>query len=497
MPSRETQGGGINWLTAAIAVFGLAALAMLVIAIAGGDLGDAWDDVLPFVFALSALLAFAGWSRDRRARADKAAEAERRAQAAERELRQSREELEPKLQEKEDALHKERKLRLRTESARQAEREWARELREQVLRLYRERGTLGDSNSVPELVLETAVKLVGAERGLLLARQDEDGDGKLDLVAARGFQGDPANSEIAQRFADKVIEKDKIIREDRDRKLEGEAEADDEINCLIAIPIYISNHYRGIVVAANRPDGFEELDDNVLLSLGDHAGAALENKRLHGELRGSYLATVRMLADTIEAKDPEVRVHSDDVAQYVAAVADELTMESQRREQLIFASLLHDVGKIGISERILLKPDKLTDEERGVVELHPRIGVKLIEQVPALQPMATAVLHHHERYDGAGYPSGLKGEDIPLEARIVCVADCFCAMTSDRPYKKGMSIEEACEELQRCAGEQFDPRIVRLFVDEVRKNPPAARSERSENPVFDDPEIQSLRHSGE
>jgi diguanylate cyclase (GGDEF)-like protein len=107
------------------------------------------------------------------------------------------------------------------------------------------------------------------------------------------------------------------------------------------------------------------------------------------------------------------------------------------------------------------------------------------------------VLHHHERYDGAGYPSGLKGEDIPLEARIVCVADCFCAMTSDRPYKEGMSVEDACEELERCAGTQFDPRIVRLFVNEVRKSPPRSRDERPENPVFGDPEIQSHRHGAE
>jgi diguanylate cyclase (GGDEF)-like protein len=258
--------------------------------------------------------------------------------------------------------------------------------------------------------------------------------------------------------------------------------------------VYVKESFHGIVICANRPGGFEELDDDVLLALGNQAGAVLQNRRMHGELRSSYLATVRVLADAIECKDPAVRVHSDEVASYVAAVADELTMEGQRREQLIFASLLHDVGKIGISEQILMKPGRLTDEERSVVELHPRIGCRLLEQVPALRGMSTSVLYHHERWDGDGYPSGLKGEEIPLEARIICVADCFSAMTSDRPYSKGMSVEEACEELERHAGTQFDPRIVQLFTEEVRRRPPAERAEAPVEEVFADPEIDARRN---
>ena len=254
------------------------------------------------------------------------------------------------------------------------------------------------------------------------------------------------------------MERDDTVREDESAELVGErSSADQEIHNLVAIPVYIGDDFAGVVVCANRDGGFEELDDDVLLALGDHAGTALHNSRLHGELRTSYVATVRMLADAIEAKDPFLRAHSDEVSDYVAAVADRLELPPRRREELVFASLLHDVGKIGISERILLKPGRLTAEERGVIELHPRIGYRIVEQVPALRSMTGAILHHHERYDGDGYPSGLRGEEIPLEARVVCVADCFSAMTSDRPYRDRMSVEDACAELERCAGTQFDP----------------------------------------
>jgi diguanylate cyclase (GGDEF)-like protein len=349
------------------------------------------------------------------------------------------------------------------------ERDSNRQLRREMAELQAEHGSLGAWRDVPTLILQTAVALTDAEKGVLLTREDEDGDGDLDLAAHVGFDSDDPGS--------------------------GDAAADAEIRNLVAIPIYVRDQFSGVLVCANREGGFEELEDDVLLAMGDQAGAILQNARLHQELRGSYLATVSMLAEAIQAKDPFLRGHSEEVTGYVTAVAERLAIDGKRRERLVFGSLLHDVGKIGISERILHKPDRLTPEEFAIVQLHPRIGYRLLEQVPALRPIAPAILHHHERYDGGGYPTGLRGEQIPLEARIVAVADAFSAMTADRPYRPRMALEEACAELEQNAGTQFDPEIVRIFTEEVRCHPPE-----TDDPLaaaLDDAELQVHRAADE
>ncbi len=414
------------------------------------------------------------------------------------EQRRTREQLESRLEDRESALNRERYLRRRSEEVRRAEGDWSRELQAEVMRMHRELGALGDTADVPTMVLRLSKKLLGAEKGLLLSREDEDSDGKLDLMEAEGFENDPEGSAIVQRFAGEVIEHDQIIREDEPQRAEGTSTpADEEIENLVAIPIYVQDRFSGVIVCANKEGGFGEYDEEVLLSLGNQAGAVLKNGRLQGELRSSYLATVRVLGEAIEAKDPFLRGHSEEVSGYVAAVADRLGLDPSRREQLLFASLLHDVGKIGISERILLKPAALTPEELGIIKLHPRIGYHIVQQVPALDPMALGILHHHERFAGGGYPDGLRGEEIPLEARIICVADAFSAMTAERPYQRRMSLSEACTELESAAGTQFDPEIVRVFVDEVRKKPPSEEGLHNLQAALDDPELQRQRSGNE
>jgi HD-GYP domain-containing protein (c-di-GMP phosphodiesterase class II) len=133
------------------------------------------------------------------------------------------------------------------------------------------------------------------------------------------------------------------------------------------------------------------------------------------------------------------------------------------------AALLHDIGKIGIPENILKKPGRLTSKEQNVVKLHPYVGVQILEPIDILEPIISIIYYHHERFDGKGYLEGLKGEQIPLGARVLAVADAFDAMTSDRPYRRALTVAEAIEELRRCSGSQFDPSIVKAFLKVVEK----------------------------
>ncbi len=389
-----------------------------------------------------------------------------RLEGQEKALRETREELEGKLHERNQELMEERRSRARAEQARRDEKEWALHLRTEIMRLQSERGVLGSTSDVRQLVLRTAMTLVGAQKGILLSREDLDSDGDLDLACYEGFENDPESSAVAQRFATEVIERDVTLRQEEvDIAPERRTPADDEIKNLLAIPIYIADKFTGVVVLANKEGGFQDYDDEVLLALGDHAGAVLHNQRLQDELRTSYVGTVRVLADAIEAKDRFLRGHAEEVSDCVAAVADRLGLEPERREELVYSSLLHDVGKIGISERILMKPAELTPEERSVIQLHPRIGYRLIQQVPSLKATELAILHHHERWDGTGYPDRLVGEAVPLGARILAVADAFDAMTSARAYRPASGPDTVLKTLESGAGAQWDPRVVEAFVE--------------------------------
>jgi HD-GYP domain-containing protein (c-di-GMP phosphodiesterase class II) len=173
---------------------------------------------------------------------------------------------------------------------------------------------------------------------------------------------------------------------------------------------------------------------------------------------------VKALAKAIEVKDPYTHGHSERVTEYALMIADAMRLDERERQKLKYAATLHDIGKIGIAGRVLNKPGDLTDEEYTHVKTHPLLGESIVEPVEFLQGPRPIILHHHERFDGRGYPGGLKGTDIPLCARILSVADAFEAMRSDRPYRRAMPLNNAVEELKRNAGTQFDPRVVEVFL---------------------------------
>jgi len=177
-------------------------------------------------------------------------------------------------------------------------------------------------------------------------------------------------------------------------------------------------------------------------------------------LERGYLDTVRSLVGALEAKDPYTRGHSERVAQYAVAIAAAIGMQEQEIERIRLAAQLHDLGKVGLSDTVLCKPGKLTGEEYYEVKNHPEIGAAIVERVSTLAELAPIVRHHHEKYDGTGYVAGLAGSSIPMESRVLAVADSFDAMTSSRAYRAAMSIEEATQEILACSGSQFDPAIV-------------------------------------
>nr|WP_237539837.1 HD-GYP domain-containing protein [Streptomyces sp. SID4917] len=180
--------------------------------------------------------------------------------------------------------------------------------------------------------------------------------------------------------------------------------------------------------------------------------------------RAAHQATIRALVQAVDIKDTYTRGHSERVGHASVLIAHELGMEPDRIEMLRFAGILHDVGKLGVPTRVLRKDGPLTPEERRVIELHPEYGHEMVRGIGFLGEARTAILHHHERLDGTGYPYGLAGQQIPEFARVVAVADAFDAMTSTRSYRRGRPVPMALAELERCAGTQFDPEMVRALA---------------------------------
>ncbi|GAB3415561.1 HD-GYP domain-containing protein [Flindersiella endophytica] len=184
----------------------------------------------------------------------------------------------------------------------------------------------------------------------------------------------------------------------------------------------------------------------------------------------THQATLQALAQAIETKDLYTRGHGERVSRAARMLGTEMGWEGERLEALAQAGLLHDVGKIGVPTRVLQKDGRLTDDEYDAIKLHPMHGVEVVGDIAFLEDARAGIMHHHERYDGTGYPAGLRGEHIPIFARILSVSDAFDCMTSVRSYRTARPVEEAIEELIRCKSAQFDPNLVDIFVKAVRHN---------------------------
>ncbi|MFN2597227.1 MAG: HD domain-containing phosphohydrolase [Pyrinomonadaceae bacterium] len=205
-------------------------------------------------------------------------------------------------------------------------------------------------------------------------------------------------------------------------------------------------------------DSFNSMTDRIERYVEDLRRAADANREL-------FLGTVKALAAAIDGKDPYTRGHSERVARFSLAIGERLNLPDEEMEKLRISALLHDVGKISIDDKILKKPAPLTDEEYEIMKGHPQKGFKIMSQIPAMRDFLPGMYMHHEMVNGQGYPQGLKGEDIPMQARIVSVADTFDAMTTDRPYQKAMSLEEALARIQTFVGTRYDADVVAALVE--------------------------------
>ncbi len=196
----------------------------------------------------------------------------------------------------------------------------------------------------------------------------------------------------------------------------------------------------------------------------------MENARLCGEILSRTSNLLAILSKTIAAKDRATKLHSVRVTKYSMMIGRQLGLPEEEMELVYQGALLHDLGKIGISDNVLLKPDKLTLTEFETIQDHPKIGARILQAAPQFKAIVPTVLYHHERFDGRGYPNGLREVEIPLHARIICVSDSFEAMTASRPYRKAVSVEYAIDELRLHSGTQFDPEIVQAFIDAMKNN---------------------------
>lgn len=249
-----------------------------------------------------------------------------------------------------------------------------------------------------------------------------------------------------------------------------EIEGRQKTRILISQPIFIRKRLQGVinVLTVFRSDQIPHGRLDVLSILSSSAASAIANQNLYTDLKKSYLQAIRALASAIEARDVYTAGHTDRVTRLAEQVALHLGWSERDIQTLQVGCTLHDIGKIGVPDAILTKTDRLTDAERKMMNRHPQMGLKIIRGVDLLRPAIPYLASHHERYDGHGYPRGLKGDEIPIEGRLLAVADTFDAIMSDRPYRKGAPVAVAIRELIENKGTQFDPAIVDAFLEVLR-----------------------------
>jgi HD-GYP domain-containing protein (c-di-GMP phosphodiesterase class II) len=234
---------------------------------------------------------------------------------------------------------------------------------------------------------------------------------------------------------------------------------------MICVPLITKGKLLGVLQAINKQQGnWENCEKRLLSTLAHQVAIAVENSILYQKLKNQFHETVFAMANAVDAKDRYTGGHTKRVAFFSEMIAKHMGMAKEQVEEVRLTAILHDIGKIGIEDKVLKKDAPLDKSEWEHMKLHPELGFKILADIPSMKKISEGMRYHHERPDGNGYPEGLKGEEIPLIARIISVADTFDAMTSNRPYRKGMDYEAAFEEILQHRGKQFDEKVVDAFV---------------------------------
>jgi putative nucleotidyltransferase with HDIG domain len=325
-----------------------------------------------------------------------------------------------------------------------------------------------DIDRVLRSVVDRAVELLRCQSGSVLLTDEETGELVFRVAvgpAGRRLIGTrmPPGAGIAGAI---LKSREPIIVDDAktDPRHYAAVDANTTLTTqsLLGAPLMAKDTAIGVIEVMNKSDGtpFTEEDKELLVAFAIQGAIALENARLYSDLKKSFTDTVRIIANAVEARDPYTAGHTNRVTHVALETAKELGWSQEQIETLEVGALLHDVGKIGVRDLVLRKPGMLTEDEYAEMKRHPIVGAQMLEGVGALRPMLPYILYHQERYDGKGYPFGLAGKEIPMEGRLLAVVDTFDAMTSDRPYRKGLAIETAIAEIKRNRGTQFDPDVV-------------------------------------
>jgi HD-GYP domain-containing protein (c-di-GMP phosphodiesterase class II) len=320
-------------------------------------------------------------------------------------------------------------------------------------------------------ILSAILDVSGGDRAAILMRNTDTT--QVDLIAARTRDGKaPGAVTVSRSVVNDVLEKGiSAFTDDAmadERYVGGESIVRERIRSVMCAPMRTTDEILGVLyVDSQMTREFSEAELELLAAVGNQAGIALHRARLMAEVERLFLDVMKAIASIIDAKDGYTHKHSERVAALGVRLARHLGFDADSRAVVELSGLLHDVGKIGVPDAILNKPGKLTDDEFREMRLHPLHGVRILSNIQSakIASLLPGVKYHHERWDGKGYPEGLKGEEIPLLGRLLGVADFLDALTSDRSYRKGLTLEEALEMVRDLDGQAFDPAIVKAAVE--------------------------------